>query len=215
MGAGKGGQEFSRRQVLSTAGLAAVAVPLAANGKLGAGQKAAALIRRAGKAGAPQPEQVHVQFGADAARQVAVSWATPAQVSMPRLRLGTASGGHGLEVPARERIYTEALTGETVWTYHATLDGLLPGIQYIYQVLHAGATPVPGMFRTGPRGRSRGFRFTSFGDQAIPAPVGLGLGPNTPNAGYIVAAVERLDPLFHLFNGDLCYANVSDAPVQT
>jgi hypothetical protein len=32
MGAGKGGQDFSRRQVLSTAGLAAVAVPLAANG---------------------------------------------------------------------------------------------------------------------------------------------------------------------------------------
>ncbi len=71
------------------------------------------------------------------------------------------------------------------------------------------------MFRTGPLGRSRGFRFTSFGDQAVSAPVGLGLGPNTPNAGYIVPAVESLDPLFHLFNGDLCYANVSDAPVQT
>src|SRR5262249_59083336 len=93
MDAGKGGQDFSRRQVLSTAGLAAVAVPLAANGKFGAGRRAAALVRRAGKAGAPQPEQLHVQFGADAAQQVAVSWATPAQVSMPRLRLGTASGG--------------------------------------------------------------------------------------------------------------------------
>jgi hypothetical protein len=30
-----------------------------------------------------------------------------------------------------------------------------------------------------------------------------------------VSAVEILDPLFHLFNGDLCYANVSDAPVAT
>jgi hypothetical protein len=134
---------------------------------------------------------------------------------MPRLRLGTAGGGHGMEVPAQERIYTEALTGETVWTYHATLSGLLPGTQYVYEVLHDGATPVPGMFRTGPRGRSRGFRFTSFGDQAIPAPVGTGIGPNTPNAGHIVPAVEHLDPLSHLFNGDLCYANVSDAPVQT
>jgi hypothetical protein len=212
MDAGKGGQDFSRRQVLSTAGLAAVAVPLAANGKFGAGRQAAALVRRAGKAGAPQPEQLHVQFGADAAQQVAVSWATPAQVSMPRLRLGTAGGGHGLEVPAQERIYTEALTGETVWTYHARVDGLLPGTKYIYQVLHDGATPVPGMFSTGPRGRSRGFRFTSFGDQAIPAPVGLGLGPNTPNAGFIVPAVERLDPLFHLFNGDLCYAKRCAGP---
>ncbi len=82
-------------------------------------------------------------------------------------------------------------------------------------MLHDGAAPVSGTFRTGPRGRSGGFRFTSFGDQAIPAPVGMGLGPNTPNAGFIVPAVESLDPLFHLFNGDLCYANVSDQPVAT
>jgi len=215
MGAGKGGQDFSRRQVLSTAGLAAVAVPLAANDKIGQGRKPAALVRRAGIAGAPQPEQVHVQFGADATEEAAVSWSTPARVSRARLRLGKPSHGHGLEVAAQERTYTEALTGETVWTYHATLDDLRPDTQYIYEVLHDGATPAPGMFRTGPLGRSRGFRFTSFGDQAVPAPVGLGLGPNTPNAGYIVPAVESLDPLFHLFNGDLCYANVSDAPVQT
>ena len=51
--------------------------------------------------------------------------------------------------------------------------------------------------------------------QSVPAAVGQGLGPWTPNAGYIVPAVESLDPLFHLFNGDLCYANVSDAPVAT
>ena len=48
---------------------------------------------------------------------------------------------------------------------------------YVYEVLNDGAAPVTGMFRTGPRGRSRGFRFTSFGDQAVPAAVGLGLGP--------------------------------------
>ena len=29
----------------------------------------------------------------------------------------------------------------------------------------------------------------------------------------MVAAVDRLDPLFHLVNGDLCYANASDQPV--
>ena len=45
--------------------------------------------------------------------------------------------------------------------------------------------------------------------------IGAGLGPWTVNAGYIVPAVEALDPLFHLFNGDLCYANVSDDPVST
>jgi len=212
---GRRGPDYSRRQVLSTAGLAAVAVPLVTSGKAGPIRRVAALLRQADQAGAPQPEQVHVQFGADAAQQVAVSWATPAPVSRPTLRLGQPSQGLGIEVPAEQRTYTEALSGETVWTYHARLDHLSPATQYVYEVLNDGATPVPGMFRTGPRGRSGGFRFTSFGDQAIPAPVGAGLGPNTPNAGYIVPAVERLDPLFHLFNGDLCYANVSDAPVQT
>ena len=220
MDAGQPGHDVSRRQVLSTAGLAAVAAPLAAAGQLAASQHgarrtAAGLVRRPDQAGAPGPEQLHVQFGADAASQVAVSWAAPAPVSRPRLRLGRLGYGHGLEVPAEERSYTEAMTGETTWTYHARLDRLQPATQYVYEVFSDGAAPVSGMFRTGPAGRSGGFRFTSFGDQAIPAPVGLGLGPNTPNAGYIVPAVESLDPLFHLFNGDLCYANVSDAPVAT
>ncbi|MGN6794605.1 MAG: purple acid phosphatase family protein, partial [Streptosporangiaceae bacterium] len=181
----------------------------------GAARRAASLVRHPGKSGAPQPGQVHVQYGADAASQAAVSWAAPMRLATPRLRLGTAAHGHGMEVRADERTYADALTGETVWTYHARLEGLRPDTQYLFEVLHDGATPVPGMFRTGPRGRSGGFRFTSFGDQAIPAPVGVGLGPNTPNAGFIVPAVESLDPLFHLFNGDLCYANVSDQPVAT
>lgn len=120
-----------------------------------------------------------------------------------------------MEVPAEERSYTEALTGETVWTYHARLGFLQPDTQYLYEVVHDGVAKVPGTFRTAPEGRSRGFRFTSFGDQSIPAPVGLGLGPNSPNASYVVNAIEALDPLFHLLNGDLCYANVSDDPVAT
>jgi hypothetical protein len=202
------GRKFSRRQVLSSAGLAAVAVPLAT-------RQAPALVRQADSARAPGPEQVHVQFGADAASQVAVSWATAAAVSRPRLRLGLPSSDYGHQMAAEERTYTDAMTGETVWTYHAQLHRLQPDTQYVYEVLNDGAAPVTGMFRTGPRGRSRGFRFTSFGDQSVPTAVGLGLGPWTPNAGYIVPAVESLDPLFHLFNGDLCYANVSDAPVAT
>jgi hypothetical protein len=209
MHAEEAGRDLSRRQVLSTAGLAAVAVPLVR------AHNAPALIRRPDSAGAAAPEQVHVQFGADAAEQVAVSWAAAAPAARPRLRLGRPSRGFGLEVTAEERTYTEALTGQTVWTYHARLDRLQPDTHYVYEVRSDGAAPVTSMFRTGPRGRSRGFRFTSFGDQSIPAPVGLGLGPSTANAGYIVPAVEILDPLFHLFNGDLCYANVSDDPVAT
>jgi Calcineurin-like phosphoesterase/Purple acid Phosphatase, N-terminal domain len=203
------GSDVSRRHVL-IAGGAAAAAPL-----LLPRRAAPSLVRQPHSGSAPPPEQVHVQFGADAGSQIAVSWAAAAAVHRPRLRLGRAEHGFGTEVQAQERVYTEALSGETVFTYHARLEHLREDTAYAYEVLHDGAEPVPGTFRTAPRGRSRGFRFTSFGDQSIPAPVGLGLGPATANAGFIVDAVDALDPLFHLLNGDLCYANVSDVPVQT
>jgi len=180
-----------------------------------AAQYGGTLIRRPDVAGAPAPEQIHVQFGADAATQAAVSWAAPAAVARPRLRLGPACGPPGRQVNAEERRYTDALTGETVWTYHARMDGLEPDTAHAFQVLHDGAAPSGGCFRTAPSGRSGPLRFTSFGDQSVPSPIGLGLGPNSPNAGYIVDAVESLSPLFHLLNGDLCYANASDQPVAT
>jgi hypothetical protein len=167
------------------------------------------------RAGAPPPQGLHVQFGADAASQATVSWGAPAPAARPRLRLGEPGTGPGLEVPARERTYTDVLTGETAYTYHAAVRGLAPGTAYVYEAVHDGAAPAGGTLRTAPRGRSAGFRFTSFGDQSIPAPVGRGLGPATANAGYVTAAVEALDPLFHLLNGDLCYANLSDEPVAT
>jgi len=170
------------------------------------------LVRQPDAAGAPVPEQVHLQFGADASRQVAVSWAAAATVARPRLRFGLATGQPGSQVEADERSYTDALTGQIVWTYHARLGSLEPDTTYGYEIFHDGATPVTGTFRTAPEGRSGTFRFTSFGDHAIPAPVGNGSGPNSPNAGYVVTAVEGLDPLFHLVNGDLCYANASDEP---
>ncbi|HUZ55327.1 MAG TPA: metallophosphoesterase family protein [Streptosporangiaceae bacterium] len=183
------------------------------------GRNAAPLVHRPDSAGAPAPEQIHLQFGADAASQVAVSWAAPAAVARPRLRVGPAGGAAspaaGSQVQADERVYTDALTGETVFTYHASIGSLEPGTQYAYEVLHDGSPPAAGTFRTGPRGRSGPFRFTSFGDQSVPGPVGLGYGPNSVNARYVVDAVDRLDPLFHLLNGDLCYANASDQPVAT
>jgi hypothetical protein len=173
------------------------------------------LVRQPDAAGAPAPGQVHLQFGADASRQVAVSWAAPAAVARPRLRFGEAGGPAGTVTDAEERLYTDALTGETVWTYHARIGALEPGTAYGYEVLHDGTQPVTGTFRTAPQGRSVPFRFTSFGDHAIPAPVGDGSGPHSPNAGYVVTALDRLDPLFHLVNGDLSYANSSEEPVAT
>jgi Purple acid Phosphatase, N-terminal domain len=82
---------------------------------------------------------VHVQYGADAATQAAVSWQTAARVSRPRLRVGKTDVGFGHEVPAEERPYTEALTGQVVWTYHARLDGLQPDTQYVFATTNDGA----------------------------------------------------------------------------
>ncbi|MGH9154076.1 MAG: purple acid phosphatase family protein [Acidimicrobiales bacterium] len=172
------------------------------------------LRRRPPVAGAPAPEQLHLQFGADAARQMVASWATPVPVAHPRLRLGTPGGGLGTTVDAVERTYTEALTGQAVWSYHAMVEQLQPDTEHIYEVVHDGSPPETGRFRTAPSGRAP-FRFTSFGDLSLPQAVGAGLGPASPNAGFTVAAVEAAEPLFHLINGDLSYANASEAPVET
>jgi len=173
------------------------------------------LVRHPDASGAPAPEQVHLQFGADASSQVTVSWAAPAAVARPRLLIGEPGALAGSRIEAQERVYADALTGETVFTYHAFAGPLEPGSRYAYEVVHDGSPPVSGTFRTAPRGRSGPVTFTSFGDQSVPEPVGAGTGPHSPNARYVVDAVERLDPLFHLLNGDLCYANASDAPVAT
>lgn len=168
-----------------------------------------------GGPGPISPEQVHLQFGSDAASQVAVSWAAPTAVARPRLRFGPVTSRRSFEVAASERGYTDGLTGDTVYTYHARADSLEPDSGYGYEVVHDGAPPVAGTFRTGPRGRSGGFRFTSCGDQGTPEPIGSGLAPNSPHAGHVVDAIEGLDPLFHLANGDLSYSNCSDEPVAT
>ena len=75
---------ISRRQALAAAGAAAVAVPFAASGRA----MAAPLVRQADVAGAPSPQGLHVQFGADAAKQAAVSWML---------------AGPGIEAPAASR----------------------------------------------------------------------------------------------------------------
>ncbi|MBV9356646.1 MAG: metallophosphoesterase family protein [Chloroflexi bacterium] len=189
----------------------------------GAAALAAVLVDSARVSAAPQlwfqtsastvapPEQLHLQFGADASSEVAVSWATQTPVANPRLRLATAQAGFSRIVDADTRVYTDAQSGAEVYTQHARVDGLSPWTHYYYDVQHDGAAPVAGNFTTAPRSRSP-FRFTSFGDQATPAPDN---GLASANAAYNPPQVEQLQPLFHLFNGDLCYANISPDRVKT
>jgi len=193
----------SRRQVLSTAGAAGL---LATVPVLRGTERAAASTSAASNG---TPEQIHLTFGADPATSMTVSWASPGHAPGARVLL---TGPHlsDVKVPAVQRTYTDGLNGETVWTYHTELTQLAPDAEYSYVVTadnDGSATPFRGTFRTTPKGRAP-FRFTSFGDLATPNTAWvLSYG----QSAYAVAAVESFSPLFHLLNGDLCYANLNPA----
>ena len=192
---------MSRRQVLAGAGstglLAAAAGPA----------KAATVRGRRARAAASDgtPEQIHLTWGDNPTSSVVISWASPGRANRPRARIGQRV------IPAEVRTYTDGISGETVWTYHARVGGLRPGATYAYAVTADNdgnaADPFSATFRTAPQGRAA-FRFTSFGDLAT---------PNTSwvlsygQSAYAVEAVESFQPLFHLLNGDLCYANLNPA----
>ena len=191
---------FSRRNFItgtSAAGLAAAASPFAS---------------RAAKA-APAtpdgtPEQIHLTWGKDPARSVVVSWASAAQATNPRVHLGHDKH-FGRTIQAVQKTYTDGLNGQTVFTYHAHLEDLSPDSLHHYSVTadndSNAAQPFAATFRTAPCGRAP-FRFTSFGDLATPVTAWvLSYG----QSAFAVQAVEQFQPLFHLLNGDLCYANLN------
>jgi hypothetical protein len=221
--------ELSRRKLLAAAGLLGGSLaggPIVA-GAVGTASPSAE--RANGSSHVPPVAGLHVQFGADASAEVVISWHTLDQAEHPRVLLGNLDGLLERTLPAEERAYTDAKSGRVVRAYHARAAGLLPDHAYLYAALHDGAAPEFGTFRTAPRGRAR-FTFTSFGDQGTPTlgrrfkpPEGVTL-PNppfvndnlgTPAAGDTTLGIERIQPLFHLFNGDLSYANLAEDRVRT
>jgi hypothetical protein len=191
---------LSRRQVLAGAGgaglLAASPIPLT----LQRPQK-----HRASSGGTP--EQIHLTWGRDPATSVAVSWASPEPAVRPRVAV-SGPADRPITASAVRRSYTDGISGEVIWTYHAQLTGLHPDTVYSYAVMtdnDGSDSPFRATFRTAPRGRAP-FRFTSFGDLATPNTEWvLSYGQSV----HAVAAVESFQPLFHLLNGDLCYADLN------
>jgi hypothetical protein len=210
----------SRRGVLGLLG--AVGAGAAAGPLLGAGTAAAAgqhVSPTVGVGGTPV-QGLHLTFGRDPARQMVASWITDVAVDQPKVVYGTLDGGFGASAQAESRTYVDGTSGRTVFVHHAQIDGLRPNTEYIYSVQHKGATPDAATFRTAPTGRAP-FTFTSFGDQSAPQvtwePDGtVGLDANsTPATKDIVTGIETVGPLFHLLNGDLCYANLDVDRVRT
>ena len=188
---------MSRRQVIAAGTTGLLSATAAAPSR--------AAARGRSEAADGTPEQIHLTWGDDPTSSVVVSWASAGQASRPRVRIGQRV------IVAAERAYTDALSGTVVWTYHALVDRLRPGATYGYAVTaendSSGADPFSATFSTAPAGRAR-FRFTSFGDLATPNPA---WASSYGQAAYAVGAVETFQPLFHLINGDLAYADLTPA----
>jgi hypothetical protein len=221
--------ELSRRKLIAAAGIAGAAMAAASLIGTGDAEAAPPAPSSPDPAAAPPVAGLHLQFGADASSEIVVSWHTLQPVRDPRVVLGRLDGKLEQTVEAKPTSYTDAKSSQVVYAYHAKLGGLRADSSYLYGAMHEGAEPEFATFRTAPRGRAP-FTFTSFGDQATPTlgkrympPAGVTI-PNPPyvsdNLGSPWAAdttlgVERLQPLFHLFNGDLCYANLAEDRVRT
>jgi hypothetical protein len=215
--------ELSRRRLLAAAGLGAGAAAVSARATRPAAAGAPDL------APAPPVAGLHLQFGSDASSQMVVSWHTLEPVRRPRVLVGMLDGRLERVAEAKTVSYADAKSGQVVYAHHAEVYRLRADTSYLYGALHDGAAPRFGAFRTAPHGRAP-LTFTSFGDQGTPSlgrpydpPAGVTLANplfvsdnlGSPAAGDTTAGVERLQPLFHLFNGDLCYANLAHDRVRT
>jgi hypothetical protein len=181
---------------------------------------APAQTEAAAAAGPPPPVAgLHLQFGADAATQMVVSWHTLEPVTRPRVAVGRMDGRLAKPWLATTASYVDAKSGQSVFAHHATIEGLRPDTPYLYCAVHGGATARFGALRTAPKGRAA-FTFTSFGDQGTPTlgrlneAVWVNDNLGSPAAADTTLGVERVGPLFHLFNGDLCYANLAHDRVR-
>jgi hypothetical protein len=157
------------------------------------------------------PAGVHLQYGADPAQAMAVSWRTPPGAGHPRVRVGPATMGPQVELVPQTRQVVDpdpalgASLSYPVSEYqHAVVSGLRPETAYVYEVSHDGANPMRGVFQTARTGRHP-LRFTAFGDQGTGTASDL---ESTPYGAYVVDQVERVQPQFHLHLGDLAYSNL-------
>jgi alkaline phosphatase D len=191
-----------------------------------------------------EPEQLLLTWGADPATAVTVSWSAPGTVAQPAPTLAYSTApitahnrGHLVKLPqpapldvskrygkASAVSFTDGLNGQTTYFYHVQLTGLEPGTRYYYQVSDGAeeASTAAASFETAPFGRAK-YRFSSYGDLSTPSwdlsASGNIWHESCDNAYYAVNAVENPGdgagaPLFHLLNGDLCYANldIENAP---
>ena len=231
MTAHEAGTDFglSRRRLLAAAGIGSGALVAPIQTLVDVAQASPLAAGSTDPTGTPTVAGLHLQFGADASSEVTVSWHTLKPVRNPRVLLGRLDGKLELTAEAAPTSYTDGKSRQVVYAYHAKLRQLQADFSYMYCAVHDGAAPEFGTFRTSPRGRAA-MTFTSFGDQGtptvgkrfvppagvtLPIPVFVNDNLGSPAGGDTTLGVEQLRPLFHLFNGDLCYANLAEDRVRT
>jgi 3',5'-cyclic AMP phosphodiesterase CpdA len=222
--------QLSRRRLLTAAGVYGAAATAVSLLPAGSAEAAPTTGMATDPVATPPVAGLHLQFGADASSEVVVSWHALQPVQNPRVLVGGLDGKLERTVAAKPASYVDGKSKQTVYAYHAKVSGLKPDQAFLYSALHDGAEPEFGTFRTSPRGRAA-FTFTSFGDQGTPTlgkkfvlpptltmanpPLFVNDNLGGPAGSDTTLGVERLKPLFHLFNGDLCYANIAEDRVRT
>ncbi len=156
-------------------------------------------------------EQVHVTFGADAARDAAFSWMTPAAVTAPFLQLG------------EQRIAADTVQydGYPGYFHHVRVDDLLPATAYDYAVGHGDEVRSNTFtYTSGPRPGTP-FTFTAFGDQGTDVPEPGTIQDIDPTSLQSLKVDQQppfqasqnrdlalsMAPAFHAIVGDTSYAN--------
>lgn len=155
-------------------------------------------------------EQVHAQFGSDAARGAAFSWMTAGPVEAPFLQLG------------QQRIAAETVqyAGYPGYFHHVRVSDLLPATTYPYGVGHGGVVVREGFsWTTGPLPGTP-FTFTAFGDQGTDEPDPTNIQDVDPRTLTTLSAGQppfqasqnrdlavSMAPAFHAIVGDTSYAN--------
>lgn len=174
----------SSRRTLLTTGLTGVAGILATG--------TTPLLHVPAAAASVRPRGIHLAYGADPRRRMALTWSTPTSVRRPVVELGR-DRSYGLTVAAESR----SSKGVDSVYHHVDLRRLHPGTTYHYRVRHGGGVAATGSFTTAPR-KARPFRFAAFGD----------MGVNEAAAAH-VALIRRQRPDLAFVVGDLCYADTS------
>ena len=121
--------DVSRRTLIvgGTSAIVGAGVGAGVAGFVAADRTGPTLWQRGDRSGAPRVGGLHLQYGADAASEVVVSWHTAAAVNNPRVMVGTPDDGVGRTVAAETVTYRDAASRTEIRVHHTRLDRPRPG----------------------------------------------------------------------------------------